>query len=438
MSWNGRAHLESLRPSIEALEPPGVEWELLILDNGSSDGTADWVRSVWPRARLIESAKNLGFAAGNQRLVEEARGDAVAFLNNDTRVAPGWLRELVATLAGAPDDVVAVSGLALDWEGERLDFGRGVMTFDGHGFQLDWGRPLERARLPEAGAELLFASGGNMLMWRDAFLELGGFDQDYFAYLEDVDLGWRSWSAGRRVIHAPGALVHHRGSATSDLLGQGHRGFLFERNAFLTAYKNYEAGLWERMMPAVMLTLMSRLATLDAENNPGGWLLTVDPYAGLIANTEGNGSNTAKSAAGGGGVPSGGSRAAGSAGAARRVLDSVRRALRGDPGPWGLGLGGAAAPAATAPVLSDERTLAHHRAVWNLLGNLDRAAVKRARVQSMRRRGDAEIFARFPLYVVPTYPGDAALFGSAGWNAWLAPDLPILRSTLEEVMAWGS
>jgi GT2 family glycosyltransferase len=423
LSWNGRAHLETLRPSIEALESPGVEWELLILDNGSSDGTAEWVRSSWPRARLVESASNLGFAAGNRRLASEARGDAIAFLNNDTLVAPGWLRELVAALAAAPDDVAAVSGLALDWEGERLDFGRGVMTFDGHGFQLDWGRPLARARVPEPGAELLFASGGNMLMWRDAFLELDGFDEDYFAYLEDVDLGWRTWAAGRRVLHAPGARVRHRGSATSDLLGLGHRGFLFERNAFLTAYKNYEPGLWERVMPAVMLTLLSRLATLDVESNPGGEQLAVDPYAGLIANTAGNGSNTSGPLAAAGTL----NRAAREPSAWSRAVDGLRRALRG------------AAPTASAaaPVLSDERTLAHHRAVWNLLANLDRAAAKRARVQSMRRRSDAEIFARFPLYVVPTYPGDMALFRSEAWSTWLSPDLPVERSTLEEVMAWG-
>jgi GT2 family glycosyltransferase len=408
LSWNGRAHLEALRPSIEALESPGVDWELLILDNGSSDGTADWVRSTWPRARLIESPNNLGFAAGNRRLVDEARGDAVAFLNNDTRVAPGWLRELITALAGAPDDVAAVSGLALDWEGRRLDFGRGVMTFDGHGFQLDFGRGLDRARLPAAGAELLFPSGGNMLVRRDVFEEVGGFDQDYFAYLEDVDLGWRLWSAGWRVLHAPGARIHHRGSATSDLLGQDHRGFLFERNAFLTAYKNYEDGWWQRLMPAVMLTLLSRLATLDVENNPGGRLLAVDPYAGLIANTPGA-------------QPGG----RGDRGLASRGLDALRRAL---------GRGGAREP--SAPVLADARTIAHHRAVWSLLGGLDRAAVERAKVQARRRRGDAEIFARFPLYVVPTYPGDAALFRSPGFEAWLAPELPLHRSTLDEVMQW--
>ncbi|HVR28679.1 MAG TPA: glycosyltransferase family 2 protein [Thermoanaerobaculia bacterium] len=419
LSWNGLRHLETLRPAIEALEPPGVDWELLVLDNGSSDGTADWVRSRWPRARLIESPSNLGFAAGNRRLVEEASGDAIAFLNNDTRVVPGWLAALVAALASAPNDVAAVSGLTLDWQGERLDFGRGIMTFDGHGFQLDYGRPLAQARRPAAGAELLFPSGGNMLIRRDAFLAAGGFDEDYFAYLEDVDLGWRLWSAGWRVLHAPAACSYHRGSGTSDLLGQSHRGFLFERNAFLTAYKNYEAGLWESMMPAVLLTLLSRLETLIVENNPGGELLTVDPYAGLIANTVS--CSPSPLHPGAGARPVGGARALW-----RRAVGAVRGA---DPGRG-------RSRAAGGPVLDDPRTIAHHRAAWNLLGGLDRAAVKRERVQQMRRRGDAEIFARFPLYLVPTYPGDGTLFGSAGFRSWLPPEVALLESTLEEVMAW--
>ncbi len=103
-------------------------------------------------------------------------------------------------LRSAPDDVAAVSGKIVDWDGERLDFGRGVMTFDGHAFQLDFRRPLARARVPKAGDELLFACGGNLLVRRRSFLAAGGFDESYFAYLEDVDLGWRLWSGGERVI----------------------------------------------------------------------------------------------------------------------------------------------------------------------------------------------------------------------------------------------
>mgnify|MGYP000850509968 CR=1 FL=1 len=285
LSWNGRHHLETCLEALESQEDPGLPWEILVLDNGSSDGTAAWLRSRHPSVRLIESPVNLGFCAGNNRLVAEARGDAVALLNNDTRPRPGWLAELVRALAEAPPEVAVASGLIVDWAEERLDFARGAMTFDGHAFQLDFRRPLGDVELPAEGEDLPFGCGGNLLIRRESFLAAGGFDESYFAYLEDVDLGWRLLAGGERVIFAPRAVVAHRSSATSDLLGLFNRGFLFERNAFLTAYKNYDEELWGRMMPAVMLTLAARTQALLERNNPGGELLRIDPYAGWIADT---------------------------------------------------------------------------------------------------------------------------------------------------------
>ncbi|HVT57539.1 MAG TPA: glycosyltransferase family 2 protein [Thermoanaerobaculia bacterium] len=439
LTWNGRAHLETCLAALAEQADPGVDWEIVVLDNGSNDGTAEWLRrSRPPRVRLIESPVNLGFCAGNNRLVAAAAGDAVAFLNNDTRPRRDWLAALVAALAAAPGDVAAVSGQIVDWAGERLDFGRGVMTFDGHAFQLDFRRPLGSARVPAAGDELLFACGGNMLVRRASFLAAGGFDESYFAYLEDVDLGWRLWSGGERVLFTPGAVVHHRSSATSDLLGLYNRGFLFERNAFLTAYKNYEAGLWERVMPALLLTFLSRTQTLLADSNPGGGSLRIDPYAGWIANTAGPGSAPAPT-----GVPE---RAApsppwwsdlGGKWRAHGPREFFRRAVR-------KLLAGAARPVAGAapgtaglppvPLLTDERTVAQLRALSYLLAHLDRAAAAREAVQRRRRRPDREIFARFPAFLVPTYPGDEALFASPGFAAWLPADLPLVRSTLAEVM----
>ncbi len=295
LSWNGRHHLETCLDALAAQRDPRVDWEILVFDNGSTDGTAAWMSERWGhaggngRVRLLESPVNLGFCGGNNRLVAASDADAVALLNNDTRPEPGWLGALVEALASAPEDVAAVSGRIVDWAGERLDFGRGLMTFDGHAFQLDFRKRLASARVPKAGEELLFACGGNMLIRRSSFLEAGGFDESYFAYLEDVDLGWRLWSGGERILFAPEATVHHRSGATSDLLGLFNRGFLFERNAFLTACKNYEPGLWERILPAVMLTLTSRTQALLLENNPGMGTLRIDPYAGHIANTGGNG-----------------------------------------------------------------------------------------------------------------------------------------------------
>jgi GT2 family glycosyltransferase len=457
VSWNGRRHLETLLPALAAQRHPGVPWEVLVLDNGSSDGTAAWLRKEWldrpggPVVRLVESAVNLGFCGGNNRLVDEAAGDAVALLNNDTRPRQDWLAALVDALAAAPADVAAVSGRIVDWSGERLDFARGVMTFDGHAFQVGFRRPLAAAEargdLPADGAELPFACGGNMLVRRDSFRAAGGFDDDYFAYLEDVDLGWRLWSGGERVLYAAGAVVHHRSSATSDLLGLYNRGFLFERNAFLTAYKNYEDGLWQRMMPAVMLTFQARTRALLVEHNPGGAGLALDPYAGHIA-------DTAPRHAGAAGDPAPEAppaepparladlpqrwRRYGTVELTRRLAARLRREIGARLPRRAAGVGNAGARDAETPVtLSDERSVAQLRALSYLTAHLDAAADKRRAVQARRRRSDAAYFERFPPYLVPTYPGDAALFASSGFRTWLPDEPALVEATLADLMHMG-
>ncbi len=446
VSWNGRRHLEVLLPALAAQRDPGVEWEVLVLDNGSSDGTADWLRRHHPRVRLVESDANLGFCAGNNRLVEAAAGDAVALVNNDTRPHPDWLAALVDALRAAPPDVAAVSGRILDWTGERLDFARGVMTFDGHAFQLGFRRRLDGPELeaggvdvvPPDGAELAFPCGGNMLVRRAAFRAAGGFDEAYFAYLEDVDLGWRLWSGGERVLYAHDAVVHHRSSATSDLLGLYNRGFLFERNAFLTVYKNYEDGLWERMMPGILLAFLSRTRHLLVAHNPGGEQLALDPYAGHIADTAPRTGAAAMVPP----VPPPEPparladlperwRRYGTVELAKRLAARVKREIAARRRP------AAAAEAAAGgrvPTLTDERTVAQLRAMNWLLGHLDAAAGRRRTVQARRRLSDREYFARFPPYLVPTYPGDEELFASPGFRAWLPDEPELVSASLDEIM----
>ncbi len=262
-------------------------------------------------------------------------------------------------------------------------------------------------------------------MWRDAFRAAGGFDDDYFAYLEDVDLGWRLWAGGRRVTFAREAVVHHRSSATSDLLGLFNRGFLFERNALLTAHKNYEAGLWERMMPAVLLTYLHRTQHLVVHGNPGGEELARDPYAGLIADTGPGAAAAAEPPARLRDLPERWRRY-GTGELVRRLGSRLRRELaawrQGPPAP---------------PTLTDERTVAQLRATSYLLAHLDRAGEKRRAVQARRRRPDRQYFARFPPYLVPTYPGDAELFARPGFRAWLPDEPELVFARLEEIMETG-
>lgn len=440
VSWNGRRHLENLLPPLAAQQDPGAAVRIRVFDNGSTDGTVKWLRSTHPAVEVVENRVNLGFSAANNRLAESSTADALALVNNDTRPRPDWLAQLVAALREAPPDTAAVSGCIVDWEGSRLDFGRGLMTFDGHAFQLDYHRALEEVAPPTPGSELLFPCGGNMIVRRDRFLAAGGFDEDFFAYLEDVDLGWRLWSGGERVLSAPEAVVHHRSMATSDLLGNAFRGMLFERNAYLTAFKNYDAELWPRFMPAVQMTLLARTQHLLARCNPNGEQLALDPFASRRQDDVGS------AAEGGNGPLEAGPLEAGplEAGVARRRWPIVgigprtawRRAravlaLRSRLGRLRRRIGGTPD---LAPTVVDERTVAQVRALSSIVRHLDGAAKRRSFVQARRRRPDREIFERFPLYLVPTYPGDELLFRSDGFKALLPAEPALVRRTLEEVM----
>ncbi|MDE2921689.1 MAG: glycosyltransferase family 2 protein [Acidobacteriota bacterium] len=419
VSWNGRRHLETLLPALEAQRDPGAATRIRLFDNGSTDGTAAWLRSEHPGVDLVEHATNLGFSAANNRLAESSSADALVLVNNDTRPRPDWLAELVAALRAAPPDVAALSGCIVDWEGERLDFGRGVMAFDGHAFQLDYGRLLEAVETPAEGAELLFPCGGNMIARRDAFLSAGGFDESYFAYLEDVDLGWRFWSGGERVLSAPRAVVHHRSKATSNLLGNANRGLLFERNAYFTAFKNYDAELWPQLMPAVQLTLLARTQHLLARCNPNGDVLALDPFRMDADGSEGT-SGDRGVAPRTGPAPRGLWQRARDVVALRTRLRRVARRLGGLP--------------AGAPAVVDDQAVAQLRALSAIVRGLDGASERRRLVQARRRRPDREILERFPLYVVPTYPGDEQLFASEGFLSLWPEDLAPVRLRLDDVM----
>ncbi len=412
VSWNGREHLETLLPALADQQDPGVPVRVRLFDNGSTDGTVAWVRAEHPQVDLLEHPRNIGFAAANNRLAERSSAAALALVNNDTRPRPDWLRELVRALGEAAPDVAAVSGCLVDWEGGRLDFGRGVMTFDGHAFQLDYHRRLADVELPAEGSELFFACGGNMIIRRDSFLAAGGFDAAFFAYLEDVDLGWRLWSGGERVLSAPAAVARHRSMVTSRRLGNANRGMLFERNAFFVAHKNYDAELWPLVMPAVQMTLLSRTQYLLAHRNPNGLELARDPFGSVDDPRP----LTAAPRA----VRRSGWQRVRDVVALRTRLRRVLRRLSGEPH-------GVAS-------VADDQTVAQIRALASIFRQLDAAAARRRAIQTRRQRSDREILERFPLYLAPTYPGDEELFESVGFASLWPEELPLARRRLEELM----
>ncbi len=257
LNYNGLKHLEPCFTSLLELDYPADRLELILVDNGSSDGSVEFMRERFPGVQVLETGDNLGFAAGNNYGAERGTGEYVAFLNNDTRVEPDWLAEMVKSLvAGKEQGVVCASSLMLDWSGDKIDFQAGGLNFHGFGFQPSFGLPAEeRDRTPR---ELLFACGGSMLIERGVFLAVGGFDPDYFAFFEDVDLGWRLWTLGYRVTLTPSAVTYHRHHGTAGEMPHHRTYVLYERNALYTIYKNYEEVNLDKILPAALLLLGQR------------------------------------------------------------------------------------------------------------------------------------------------------------------------------------
>lgn len=358
---------------------------ITVVDNGSTDGSATAITSRHPQVKLFALNENRGFTGGLAAALAGSTADNVIFLNNDAVPEAGWLAALVGAMNDSADDVVSIGGKIVDTTGTRIDFIGGMLTFDGHAFQNGFRFPLGSREEPASGAEILFACGGNMISRRARLMELGAFDDDYFAYLEDVDFGWRTWIAGFRVLFEPRAVVRHASSTTSNRLGDFERGVLFERNALQTAIKNYE-NLAESGA-AVFFTYLHRLHHYATTRNPRAGELTraaLDPRA----------------------TPR------------QSFLRRVKRRVAG-PKPLAA--------------LDDPLTTMQFRALDWILTNEALLAQKRHRVQSLRKRPDREIFERFPLHFVPTYPGDETLMQSAIFRL-LRPQLPSVERTLGDII----
>lgn len=269
LSWNGRDLLERcLPPLIDSLQRCAGRWELIVIDNGSTDGSVELLRSTWPAVQVIENATNLGFSAAANQGIFAASGELVAFVNNDVVVTASWLAELVEALAADPalgsvaaqmryldqPNVINSAGIRVDLSGRAFD------RRDGAPVEDELGHP-----------ERVFgASAGAAVYRRDLLLELGGFDERFFAYLEDVDLAWRARRLGWDCAYIPTAVVLHEHSATSART-EGLKTYLGTRNHWWLVAKN--ASLTHLLIAApllVMLGLWTALTSLVAKRDRAG------------------------------------------------------------------------------------------------------------------------------------------------------------------------
>jgi GT2 family glycosyltransferase len=247
VNWNGRHLLVRCLPRVLAQEWTNAE--VVVVDNGSTDGSADWVEAHFPAVHVLRNACNLGFAGGNNAAIHDTQGAYVATLNNDADPDPEWLSSLVAAMELAPDVGMCASKML------RADE---PSTIDACGIEVDragiaWNRYSdERERLDETAPYEVFGPCAGAALYRRAMLrEVGAFDEDYFAYYEDVDLAWRAQRAGWRCLYVPGARVMHQHSSTGRE-GSPFKGYHVGRNKVWTLIKNYPWPDWLRALPAIV------------------------------------------------------------------------------------------------------------------------------------------------------------------------------------------
>ena len=233
-NWNGHRYLEACLRSILAQD--FSDFSVTVVDNGSTDGSAELVRGEFPQVHLVENQENRGFAAATNQGIRATDSEFVATLNNDTEVDPGWLAALVEAMDGDPRVGMCASKMVLADRPEVID--SAGIAVDRAG--IAWG--LRGGDVETGGAEtpseVFGASAGAALYRRAMLAEIGLFDEDFFAYLEDVDLAWRAQWAGWRCLYVPRATVRHVHSATGGR-DPGSKRRLLGRNKVWTLCKNY-------------------------------------------------------------------------------------------------------------------------------------------------------------------------------------------------------
>jgi GT2 family glycosyltransferase len=256
--------LECIR-GLKALNWPQELLEIIVVENGSGDDSLERLKAAPDDVIVIESKENLGFTGGCNLGVASASGEFIAFLNNDAKPHPDWIKAAIDTFATGRN-IGAVASKVLDWEGDRVDYVDAAITWYGMGYKPHAGEADLHAWDDEK--DVLFGTGAAMFVRADVFEELGGFDDSYFMFYEDVDLGWRLNLLGYRFRYQPASLAFHRHHASMEKFGNFHELYLLEKNALFTLYKNIGPEAFETSVAsAIMLAIRRGVGRSKLDSN---------------------------------------------------------------------------------------------------------------------------------------------------------------------------
>jgi GT2 family glycosyltransferase len=246
LTWEGLPLLKEYLPSVvTAVETDGRNHEILVVDNGSTDGTVEYLQEHFPSVNVLPLEKNFGFSEGNNRGVKAARHEIVILLNNDMQADPGFISPL---LEGFQDeDTFAVSSQVFfqDKSRRREETGKTRGRWD-RGFFEPFHDEVLAGDTTRKTIPILWGGGGSCAFDRQKFLDLGGFDTLFHPfYYEDTDLSYQAWKRGWKVWFAPGSVVLHRHRGTSQRkFGEHFVQNITRKNQYLFVWKNITHPLW--------------------------------------------------------------------------------------------------------------------------------------------------------------------------------------------------
>lgn len=245
LSYNSREDLVECIPSIRS--QTYSNFEIILVDNASTDGSEEFVRTNYPEIKVIQTGKNLGYPAGNNAGFEIAEGEYIVVVNPDTVADPEWLAELIKPLENDRTITATTSKVLMYYQKDRINACADTTHYTGLTFCRGFNKPVsEFNNYQEVGS---FA-GGSFAIRSDKLKNVNGFDPDFFLYLEDTDLSWRIRFAGGKIMYVPKSVIYHK----AKLSITPWKEFYLERNRYLMLLKNFDSKTLILLFPALVIT----------------------------------------------------------------------------------------------------------------------------------------------------------------------------------------
>lgn len=263
LNFNGKSLLKRCLDSVLKTDYP--DFEVFVIDNGSTDGSAEFIRKGYPQVKLVETGSNMGVAAAYNRVIDGLSSEFVAVLNNDVEVDKDWLKKLMEVIDGEDDSVAAVTcKIRFLNNRDRINSAGGSCDTYGTGWNRGNGE-LDNGQYDRVD-EPFYATGTAMVMRKSLWEKTGRFDGRYFMYGEDLDWSWRARLLGCRINYVPASIVYHKWQASRRIVPIL---YLLERNWLCTILKNYSLRTLLLLIPKYLMlkTLKAFWLLLRGERN---------------------------------------------------------------------------------------------------------------------------------------------------------------------------